>query len=150
MSLFDSTKFSSLFFKIFIRLPKLEHVGQSTGVASVVVIVEVVVLLVVVLGVVVVDVVVVDVVVVDVVVVVVVVVVVIVEVVVRCSVDVVDVLGMIPSPLDRGFFRASPPWNTPKANISVLNRISFSNEVALSSSFFSYSALVMECKVQID
>ena len=150
MSLFDSTKFSSLFFKIFIRLPKLEHVGQSTGVASVVVIVEVVVLLVVVLGVVVVDVVVVDVVVVDVVVVVVVVVVVIVEVVVRCSVDVVDVLGMIPSPLDRGFFRASPPWNTPKANISVRNRISFSNEVALSSSFFSYSALVMECKVQID
>ena len=121
MSLFDSFKFSSLFFKIFIRLPKLEHVGQSTGVASVVVIVEVVVLLVVVLGVVVVDVVVVDVVVVDVVVVVVVVV----EVVVRCSVDVVDVLGMIPSPLDRGFFRASPPWNTPKANKNVLNRISF-------------------------
>ena len=127
MSLFDSTKFSSLFFKIFIRLPKLEHVGQSTGVASVVVIVEVVVLLVVVLGIVVVDVVV-DVVVVDVVVVVVVVViveVVVVEVVVRCSVDVVDVRGMIPSPLDLGFFRASPPWNIPKANISVLNRISF-------------------------
>ena len=55
----------------------------------------------------------------------VVVLVVVVDVVVRCSVDVVDDLGMIPSPLARGFFRASPPWNNPKANISVLNLISF-------------------------
>ena len=60
-----------------------------------------------------------------VVVLVVVVLVVVVDVVVRCSVDVVDDLGMIPSPLARGFFRASPPWNNPKANISVLNLISF-------------------------
>ena len=60
-----------------------------------------------------------------VVVVLVVVVVVVVDVVVRCSVDVVDDLGMIPSPLARGFFRASPPWINPKANISVLNLISF-------------------------
>ena len=104
-----------MFFNIFIRLPKLEHVGQSTGVASVVVDVvvvrvEVVVLLVVVAGlVVVVEIVdVVDVVVV-VVVIVVDVVVVEVDVVVRCSVDVVEVLGWMPSPLPRGFFRASAP-----------------------------------------
>ena len=86
-------------------------------VGSVVVVVVVVVLVVVVLVVVVL--------VVVVLVVVVLVVVVVVDVVVRCSVDVVDDLGMIPSPLARGFFRASPPWINPKANISVLNLISF-------------------------
>ena len=86
-------------------------------VVEVVVVVVVVVVLVVVVLVVVVLVV--------VVLVVVLVVVVVVDVVVRCSVDVVDDLGMIPSPLARGFFRASPPWNNPKANISVLSLISF-------------------------
>ena len=134
-----------MFFKIFIRLPKLEHVGQSTGVASVVVDVvvvrvEVVVLLVVVAGLVVV----VEVVVIVVVVVVVVVVdvvVVEVDVVVRCSVDVVEVLGWMPSPLPRGFFRASVPWNIPKAKISVLNLISVYNEVV----FFAYRSFQSRC-----